>query len=117
MQLAQDVMARPPTPQLTAEADDLVREVRKHSLPSFHRCSCEDCEEALNFAALAVRELCVLVVCSGCMMSDVRFEAAIGKHLGGRWAGIAAPIASGLQCHCPVGWKLYGIQASSAKDI
>ncbi len=84
LQLAQDLMAKPPTPQLAAEAYDLVREVRKRSVPSSHRCSCEDCEEALKFAALAVRELLVLVICcfAGYMMSDVRFEAALEEAFG-----------------------------------
>ena len=61
-----------------------MREVRKRSVPSSHRCSCEDCEEALKFAALAVRELLVLVICcfAGYVMNDVRFEAALEETFG-----------------------------------
>ncbi len=72
LQIALDLLQQPPllSAQITAQAYNLVREVRKSCAPS--------CEELAKFAALATREVLVLhICCTSGSMSDIGFETAL----------------------------------------
>ncbi len=72
LQIALDLLQQPPllSAQITSQAYNLVREVRKSCAPS--------CEELAKFAALATREVLVLhICCTSGSMSDIGFETAL----------------------------------------